>query len=68
VADVRSLLTSVYEAPKDQAAVKRALRLEQLLEQRIAQLPNYLRPQCILPLIGDEDSNGNKKIRINKGM
>lgn len=67
VADVREMLSCIYTTQGNSVAVKRALRLEQVLEQRIAQLPNYLRPQCALVLSPDEISNSPKKIRINKG-
>lgn len=61
------MLSSIYTSQGNSVAVKRALRLEQVLEQRIAQLPNYLRPQCALVLSPEEISNSPKKIRINKG-
>ncbi|KAL0266864.1 UNVERIFIED_CONTAM: hypothetical protein PYX00_009300 [Menopon gallinae] len=66
VKDVREMLTNIYES-RNNIATKRALRLEQLLEQRIAQLPNYLRPQCALVLSPDDLNNSHNKIRINKG-
>lgn len=66
VNDVREMLTNIYES-RNPVSIKRALRLEQVLEQRIAQLPNYLRPQCALVLPPDEISNSHNKIRISKG-
>lgn len=66
VNDVREMLTNIYES-NNTIATKRALRLEQILEQRIAQLPNYLRPQCALVLSPDDLNNSHNKIRINKG-
>mgnify|MGYP006952276579 FL=1 len=60
------MLINVYES-RNPVAIKRALRLEQILEQRIAQLPNYLRPQCALVLPPEEVNNSHNKIRISKG-
>ncbi|KAK6641993.1 hypothetical protein RUM44_013716 [Polyplax serrata] len=66
VNDVREMLTNIYES-RNPVAIKRALRLEQVLEQKIAQLPNYLRPQCALVLPPDDSNNSHNKIRISKG-
>ena len=66
VNDVREMLTNIYES-SNAKVIKRAERLEQVLEQRIAQLPNYLRPQCSLILTSEEVNNSHSKIRMNKG-